>query len=337
MANTSAGMGEGGEGVDGGDEGGGIDEGGEPGDRCVGQGKGQLVTQSVSAGGVADGVEGVGEGDVEGEGGRPDDEGGVGDAGVVQEAGVGRREGQLDSSLSATVGVVDVMEGEGEGRGPDGGVETYGARDGGDTRRVGRSGGVWGTAQLAGGCGRGEGDGDEIGGECWSDDTGNASYAKYEQLDCTVTTGQRSAACEDFPDADREADHAEQSSVSSAAVGVGTGVKRRRVAIDEGDVNIAELNSSMTSRRPRGDARERALKKQATSSTMYSLDEWVIRKGRVVAEGKGGGEGVEMRATVVLDDNTRLRGLWGGGSKRKHSDLDGEVRVRRRPCRDNTE
>ena len=48
------------------------------------------------------------------------------------------------------------------------------------------------------------------------------------------------------------------------------GVKRRRVAIDEGDVNIAELTSSRTSRRPRGDARERALKKQATSSTMYS-------------------------------------------------------------------
>lgn len=108
---------------------------------------------------MADGVEGVGEGDVEGEGGRPDDEGGVGDAGVVQEAGVGRREGQLDSSLSATVGVVDVMEGEGEGRGPDGGVETYGARDGGDTRRVGRSGGVWGTDQLAGGRGRGVGEG----------------------------------------------------------------------------------------------------------------------------------------------------------------------------------
>ena len=52
---------------------------------------------------------------------------------------------------------------------------------------------------------------------------------------------------------------------------------------------------------------------------------------------RGGGGEVEMRATVVLDDNTPMRGLWGGGSKRKHSDLDGEVRVRRRPCRDNTE
>ena len=72
---------------------------------------------------------------------------------------------------------------------------------------------MWGTDQLAGGCGRGggeEGEGDEIGGEGWSDDTGDASYAKYEQLDCTVTTGQRSAAREDFPDADREADRAEQ-------------------------------------------------------------------------------------------------------------------------------
>ena len=49
------------------------------------------------------------------EGGRPDDQGGVGDAGVVQEAGVGRKEGQLDSSLSATVRVVDVVDGEGEG------------------------------------------------------------------------------------------------------------------------------------------------------------------------------------------------------------------------------
>ena len=119
-------------------------------------------------------------------------------------------------------------------------------------------------------------------------------------------------------------------------MGVGTGVKRRHVTIDEVDVNIAELNSSMTSRRPRGGARERASKKQATSSTMYSLDEWVIRRRGVVAEDKGGG-GVEMRATVVLDDNTRLKEPWGGGSKRKHRDLDGEVRVRRRPGRDNTE
>ena len=46
---------------------------------------------------------------------------------------------------------------------------------------------------------------------------------------------------------------------------------------------------------------------------------------------------MDVRATVVLDDNTRLKELWGGGSKRKHRDLDGEVRVRRRPCRDNTE
>ena len=70
---------------------------------------------------------------------------------------------------------------------------------------------------------------------------------------------------------------------------------------------------------------------------MYSLDEWVIRRGEGSCGGQGGGGEVEMRATVVLDDNTRMRGLWGGGSKRKHSDLDGEVRVRRRPCRDNTE
>ena len=131
-------------------------------------------------------------------------------------------------------------------------------------------------------------------------------YTKYEQLDNTVTTEKRSAACEDFPDADREADDAanaegasgtdgrrqtEQSSVASMAVEVGTGVKRRRVTIDEGDVNIAELNSPMTRRRSRGGARGRALKKQATSSTMYSLDEWVIKGGRVVAEGKGGGGG----------------------------------------------
>ena len=71
---------------------------------------------------------------------------------------------------------------------------------------------MWGTDQLAGGRGRGageEGEGDEIGGECWSDDTGDASYTKYEQLDYTVTTGQRSAACEDFPDADREAEGTE--------------------------------------------------------------------------------------------------------------------------------
>ena len=76
---------------------------------------------------------------------------------------------------------------------------------------------------------------------------------------------------------------------------VGTGVKRRRVTIDEGDVNIAELNSSMTRRRSRGGARGRALKKRATSSTMYSLDEWVIRRGGVVAEGKGVGGGGEGR------------------------------------------
>ena len=46
-----------------------------------------------------------------------------------------------------------------------------------------------------------------------------------------------------------------------------------------------------------------------------------------------------MRATLVLDDrdNTRLREPWVGGSKRKHRDLDGEDRVRRRPCWDNTE
>ena len=61
------------------------------------------------------------------------------------------------------------------------------------------------------------------------------------------------------------------------------------------------------------------------------------KKGEGSCGGQGGGVEVEMRATVVLDDNTRMRGLWGGDSKRKHSDLDGEVRVRRRPCRDNTE
>ena len=134
------------------------------------------------------------------------------------------------------------------------------------------------------------GEGDELGGGCWSDGTGDASDTRCEQFHNTVTTGKRSAACEDFPDADREADDAanadgvtrsgtdgkrqtELSSVSSMAVEVGTGVKRRRVTIDEGDVNIAELNSSMTRRRPRGGARGWALKKRATSSTMYSLDE----------------------------------------------------------------
>ena len=87
-----------------------------------------------------------------------------------------------------------------------------------------------------------------MGGGCWSDDTGDASHTKYEQLDNTVTTGKRSAAYEDFPDADREGDQAEQSSVSSTAleVQVGTDVKRRRVTIDDGHVNIAELNSSTT-------------------------------------------------------------------------------------------
>ena len=53
--------------------------------------------------------------------------------------------------------------------------------------------------------------------------------------------------------------------------------------------------------------------------------------------GQGEAGGVEMRATVVLDDKMRLREPWVGVSKRKHRDLDGEDRFRRRPCRDNTE
>ena len=121
-----------------------------------------------------------------------------------------------------------------------------------------------------------------------------------------MTAGKRGAACEDFPDEERDADdaadaddasgadgrrRAEQSSVSSIAVEIETGVRRRRVTpIDEEDVNIAELNSPMTKRRSRGGARGRALKQLATSSTKYSLDGLVIRSGGVVAEGRGEGD-----------------------------------------------
>ena len=93
------------------------------------------------------------------------------------------------------------------------------------------------------------GEGDELGGGCWSDGIGDASDTRCEQFDNTVTTGKRSAACKNFPDEEHEADDAanadgasgtdgrrrtEQSSVSLMDVEVGTGVKRRRVAIDEG-------------------------------------------------------------------------------------------------------
>ena len=50
-------------------------------------------------------------------------------------------------------------------------------------------------------------------------------------------------------------------------------------------------------------------------------------------------EGIETRATVVLDDSDsrRLKEPGVGGSKRKHRDLDDEDKVRRRPRRDSTE